>query len=161
MVDLVGQVIAVSGGGNNGLKNAGEPGAAAEIAGKAFADFRYGRMGIDGEQLSCGHQHAGGTDAALSAAALEKGFLQRVQFSIDGETLDGLDACAFGLQHWHKTAIDELTIHAHGAGPALAFAAPFLGAGEMEIFAQHIEEALHRQSFNDNTFAVYRESNGG
>ena len=162
MIGLVEKVVGFSGGsGNDGLEDARESGAAAEIAGKAFSDLRHGRVRIDGEQLSSRHQHAGRTDAALSAAALEERLLQRVQFSIDGETFNGLDARAFGLQHGHKTAIYEFAIHAHGAGATLAFAASLLGASEVQIFAQHVEETLHRQGSDGNTLAVHRESNGG
>src|ERR1700742_539022 len=64
-------------GREDGREDAREAGAAAEIAGEAFADFSHGWMGISLEELGRGHQHAGGANAALRAAALEKCLLQR------------------------------------------------------------------------------------
>ena len=97
------------------------------------------------EQVVGGEDHAGGADPALGSAVLEEALLDRVQRSggFGGETFNGGDRRAVSLQDRHQAGVDELAIHQHGAGAALAFAAPFLGSGEAEVFAQHVEQALH------------------
>ena len=101
------------------------------------------RVRVMREQMRGGHQHARRADAALRAAALQKCLLQRMENAVVCEPFDGLNVCAFGLQNRNEATIDQLAIHAHRAGAALAFAAAFLGAGEVQIFAQHIEQTLH------------------
>jgi hypothetical protein len=131
------------GGAMDGVKDFDEAGAAAEIAGETFADFFVGGVGIGFEKMGCGDKHAGCADSALGSAALQKSFLERVQFSVDSEAFDGLNAGSVGLQDGHEAAVDKLAVHAHAAGAAFAFAAAFLGAGEVKIFAEDVEETLH------------------
>ncbi len=66
-----------------------------------------------------------------------------MQFAFERQPFDGLNLGAFGLQHGHKATVHQLAIHAHRAGAALALATTFLGAGQMQIFAQHVEQPLH------------------
>ena len=61
-----------------------------------------------------------------------------------GDAFDGGDGGAFGLQDGDEAGVDQLAVHQDGAGAALAFAAAFLGAGEVEVLAQDVEQALHR-----------------
>src|SRR5580658_6602523 len=76
------------------------------------------------------------------------------------EAFDGLDHCAFSLQHGNEATVDKLAVHAHGAGAALAFAASLLGAGQAQIFAQHVEKALHGRRIHARSFAVDGEADG-
>ena len=80
---------------------------------------------------------------------LEKRLLQRMQLAVQREAFDCLNVRALGLQHRNEATVHELAIHAHGAGAALAFAASLLGPGQMQIFAQHIEQALHGRRIDD------------
>ena len=73
----------------------------------------------------------------------------------------GLDVGALGLQNRHQATVDELAIHADRAGAALAFAAAFLGSGQVQIFAQHVEQALHRRHLHGARFAIDGEVNRG
>ncbi len=60
--------------------------------------------------------------------------------------------CAFGLQDGDEAGVDEVSVEDDGAGSAFAFSAAFFGAGEVEVFAEDVEEALHRWGF-DGLFA--------
>ncbi len=99
------------------------------------------------EQRGGGDQEAGGAVTALGGAQLGEGDLERVQVWSLAKPLDGhdrgrrldLDRQGEAAQHWQ--AVDE-----HGAGAALAELAAVLRAGEVEVFAQDLEQGLvHRQ----------------
>ena len=64
---------------------------------------------------------------------------------VDGEAFDGGDVGAFGLEDGDEAGVDEVSVDEDGAGSAFAFAAAFFGAGEVEVFAEDVEEALHRR----------------
>ena len=95
-----------------------------------------------------GEDHAGGADAALGSAVFEEALLDGVEFFVDGDAFDGGDVCAFGLQGGDEAGVDEFAVHEDGAGAALAFAAAFFCAGEVEVFAEDVEEALHGRGFD-------------
>ena len=69
-------------------------------------------------------------------------------FCVDGEAFDGGDVCAFGLQDGDEAGVDQFAVHEDGAGAALAFAAAFFGSGEVEVFAEDVEETLHGWGFD-------------
>ncbi len=95
-----------------------------------------------------GEDHAGSADAALGSAFFEEALLDWMKFFVDGEAFDGGDLGAFGLQDWDEAGVDEIAVHQDCAGSAFAFAAAFFGSGEVQIFAEDVEEALHRRSFD-------------
>src|SRR4051794_9347776 len=148
-------------GGNYGFEYADESRAATEIAGKAFTDFGHRGVGIALQQVGRGHQHAGRADAALRAAAGQKCPLQRVHFSVAGQTLDGFDACALTLQHRNQATVYKLAIHAHCARAALAFTAAFLGSGQVQVFAQHIQQALQWRDAYFPLHTIHRDAYRG
>src|ERR1700722_11956667 len=108
-----------------------------------------------------GKDHAGGADAALGTAFREEALLDGVQLFADGQAFDGGDPRAFGLQDGDEAGVDEVAVHQDGAGAALAFAAALLCSSEMEVFAEDVEEALHRWSVNGFCVAVNGASDGG
>ena len=129
----------------DGFEDAHVAGAAAEISGEAFLDFGEGWVRVFGEQVVGGEDHAWGADAALGSAVLEEALLDGVElFAVGGgEAFDGGDLRAFSLEDRDEAGVDEFAVHEDGAGAALAFAAAFLGAGEVEVLAEDVEEALH------------------
>ncbi len=94
------------------------------------------------EQRLGRQHHPRNADAALHAALVDEGFLQRVQPAFVEQALDGLHRGAVGLVGHHQARVDGLPVHEHGAGAALALAAAFLGAGEPQVVAQQVEQAL-------------------
>src|ERR1700739_2937049 len=105
------------------------------------------------EKLMGGEDHARSADATLRPTFFEEALLDGVKLLVDDETFDGSDLRAFGLQNGNQAGVDQIAVHQDGAGSALAFAAAFLGAGEVQIFAEDIEKSLHRRSL-DGLFAV-------
>jgi hypothetical protein len=74
--------------------------------------------------------------------------------AVESKALHGLNGCSIGLKRRHQAAIHQLAVHAHGARATLAFAASFLGAGQVQIFAQHIEQSLHGQYTHRAIFTI-------
>ena len=73
---------------SDGLEDADEAGAAAEISGQPFANLgRSWDADCAASRLCRGHQHARRADAALRAAALEKSLLQRMQLAVAAPAL--------------------------------------------------------------------------
>ena len=106
------------------------------------------------EQVVGGEDHAGSADAALRSALLEEASLDGVEFLVDCDAFDGGDVGGFGLEDGDEAGVDEFTVHEDGAGAALAFAAAFLGSGEVEVFAEDVEEPLERRGFDGLGLAV-------
>jgi hypothetical protein len=113
------------------------------------------------EELRGSHQHAGRANSALRATVAKKRFLQRMQFSVESQAFYGLDVGSFSLHHWNQTAVHKLAVHADGTRAALAFTASFFGSGQMQIFPQNVEEALHWWDFDHSGFAIHVELNRG
>ena len=119
-------------------------GAAADIAAEPLLDLLAVGKRIGAKRRGRRHHHAGNAIAALAGAGLVESLLQHAQFAGMSERLDRLDRRALRLGHrqqarFHQHAIDEDRTRA-----ALAGAAAFLVAGEIEIVADEIEQALMR-----------------
>ena len=101
-----------------------------------------------------GEDHAGSADSALCTSTLEEALLDGVELLVDSYSFDGSDVCAFCLQGGDEAGVDQFSVHEDGAGAALAFAAAFFCAGEVEVFAEDVEEALHGRDFDGLLFVV-------
>ena len=75
---------------------------------------------------------------------IDKFLLQRVQIVTVGHALDGINGFAVGLDAHHQTGAHQDAIHSNTAGTAIAGAAAFLGAGHVELVAQHVQQGLSR-----------------
>src|ERR1700733_8725348 len=113
------------------------------------------------EEMMSGKNHAWGADAALSPAFFEETLLDGMEPFVDDQAFDGGDFSAFGLQDGDKAGVDQVAVDQDGAGPALAFAAALFGSGEVQVFAEHIEQPLHRWCFDSFFAAVDGELDGG
>src|SRR3974390_529009 len=114
--------------------------AAAEIAGKRRAYLLLGEMRGAVEERLCRHDHAAYAVAALRGLLLHEGALQRMRRRDGAEALDGrylarAERPDRGDAGAHGTAVNQ-----HRAGAALCKPAAELGAVELEIVAQHIEQ---------------------
>src|SRR5438270_3421331 len=148
----ISRLLRLPGGGNYRFEDADEAGTTAKITGEAFANLRHRRVWIALEQMVGGHQHARGADAALRAPAGQERLLQGLHFAVVREALNGFDAFAVHLQDRHEATVYQLAVQSHGARTTFAFAAAFLGSGEVQVFAQHVKQALHGR---DAEFALY------
>ena len=146
-------------------------GAAADIAAHAFAHFcraerhlvqilgdMAGDAGLD--LLQHGH---GGTDlprraiAALVTIMDDERFLHRVQRLGRAQPLDRRHILAVMHHRQRQAAVDAPAFDDDGAGAALAMVAALLGAGELEMFAQRIEQAGARVQLQMDLAAVHGE----
>jgi hypothetical protein len=59
-----------------------------------------------------------------------------------GEALDGGQAGAVGLGGEHEARVDDALVEANRAGAALAHEAALLGAGQVQLVAQHFEQRV-------------------
>ena len=119
-------------------------GAAAEVAGDAFADLGLRRLRVVVQEVDGGHDHAGRAVAALQAVFFPEPFLQRVQLVTLGEPFDGDDLGAICLDREDRTRFGAAAIDEHGAGATLARVAADVRASEIELFAQEVHEEHSR-----------------
>ena len=86
------------------------------------------RLGVLSQQRRGGDDLARGADAALKAAAVDEGLLQRAELLRRAETFDCRDLGAVGLDGEGQTGGNDATVQRDGAGAADADAASLLGA---------------------------------
>src|ERR1700692_1033504 len=108
-----------------------------------------------------GEYHAGCADAALGSALFEEALLDGMEFFVDDEAFDGGDFGAFCLQDGDEAGVDQVAVDEDGAGSALAFTAALFGSGEVQVFAEDVEEAFHRWGFDGFFVAMDGEWDGG
>ena len=135
-------------------------GAATQIAVERVADLSVRRLRVLGEQVGGGHDHAGRAEAALQPVLFPEGLLQRVQRAISREPLDGGDLPTFRLDGEHGAALHRLPIHVDGAGTALARVAADVGAGEIQLVAQHVREQRPWLDLRGPGHAVHVQGDG-
>ena len=92
------------------------------------------------EQADGGHDHARRAVAALEGLLVEERLLDRVERALGGQPLDGLDRLPGDAADRGDAGAGGLAVDQHGAGPARAFAAADLAAGQAEVVAQHAEQ---------------------
>src|ERR1700761_5513187 len=97
------------------------------------------------EEMAGRHDHARSADAALGSALFEKALLNSVKFLVVGEAFNGDDLGSLGLQDRDEAGVDQVAVDQDGAGSALAFTAALFRAGEMQVFAEDVEETFHRR----------------
>ncbi len=117
-------------------------GAAADVAAQAFLDLVEPGVRVAPQGGSRGHHHAGNAVAALAGTGLVEGPLQHRHAVVAVQVVHGLDLAALDLLHRRQAALDQLAVHEHGAGAALAGAAAFLVAGELELLAHEVDQAV-------------------
>jgi hypothetical protein len=117
-------------------------GAAAEIAFELLADRMVGQVVTPAvDDIDRGHDHAGGTEAALQAVMLAKRFLHRMQWTaVDRQPFDRPDPVPVRHHRKRGAGFDRLTVEVHHAGAALGGVATDMGAGEPQILAQELHE---------------------
>ena len=95
------------------------------------------------------HDEARRAEAALRAMGIDHRLLHRVQLAVvAAQMLDGRDAAALEHRQQENAGVDGAVAHLaaaqladhHGAGAAIAFRAPFLGARQPLGLAQIVEE---------------------
>ena len=136
--------------------------AAADVAAHAFAHFVGGqprpRREVGGDMAGNARldlvEHrdrradlARRAVAALVAVVLDEGGLHRVQLVRRAQAFDGGDAVAVVHHRQRQARVDPATVDDDRAGAALAVVAALLGAGQVQVFAQRIEQRGARVEF--------------
>src|SRR5688572_27620336 len=103
-------------------------------------DLVEARVGVAVEQGLRGHDEAGRAETALLGVVLDECSLERMELARPAAPLDGLDGPALGLDGEHGAGVDGLAFEEDGAGAAGAAVADLLGAGEVEVVAQGVEQ---------------------
>jgi hypothetical protein len=70
-----------------------------------------------------------------------------MQLIAAGNSLDRSYLAAVNLGHGNETTVHYPVVDDHGARATLTFTAAFLRAGELQLFAQDVEQARHRKHF--------------
>src|SRR6476469_8327245 len=115
--------------------------AAADVALDRVADLLVRRVGVAGQEIRCGHDHPRRAEPALEAVLRPEPGLERVERTVGSlHPLDRPDVRAVGLDREHRAALHGLAVDGHGARPALAGVAADVGAGELEVLAEELDE---------------------
>ena len=122
----------------------------AHVAGNAGLDFREHRDG--------GADLPGRAIAALIAVVFDERGLHGMHLVGRAQAFDGGDAIAFVHHRQREAGIDAPSARDHRAGAALAVIAALLGAGEMQVIAQRIEQRGARVELERVWFAVDLEA---
>jgi len=83
---------------------------------------------------------AGGAVAALESVVIEEGFLDGAEAGLVAKAFDGSNFRALSGDGEGETRVDTAAVEEDGTGAALAVIASFFAAGEIEVFAEEIEE---------------------
>jgi hypothetical protein len=106
------------------------------------------------------HDHARGAIAALQAVIVAERRLHRVQFVALGDALDRGDAGASRLARQHGARFDRPAVDMDDTGAALAGIAADMGAGQVQIFAQEMDEEGSVLDIGRDGLAVHRQFDG-
>src|SRR5712691_11736138 len=130
---------------------------AAQVARDRFLDPLAAWVWFSFEQGFCGHQDAGGAVAALCPAEIGERGLQWVQLGAVCEPLHGFDRPPFAIEGKREAGEHRHAFHQHRAGAAFAELAAVLGAGQVQVLAQHFEQRLVRGERNLLLLAVHAQ----
>jgi hypothetical protein len=98
------------------------------------------RIAVLLQQCDRAHDHPGRAVAALESSDFEEGALDRMEVAVAWQSLDGADGMAGRVCRADLTGSNRRTIEEHGTGAACTLAAAWLGAGELELLAEHVEQ---------------------
>src|SRR5207248_3169046 len=140
-------------------------GAAAKIAGEPVARFFLGRVLVFVEQRLRRDDKARCAEAALQGGVLQEFLLHRMQRLTLGDALDRQDRAALGLDAEHQAGTHDIAVDDDRAGAAIARAAAFLAARQVQFVAQAVEQCLlrlaeefHRLAIDDAGYVMLAHS---
>src|SRR5262249_30642367 len=100
------------------------------------------RIGVALEERLRRDEHARRADAALQGGVLQEFLLQRMELVAVRHALDRLYRLPAHLGAERQARAHEAPVDRDAAGAAVAGGAAFLGAGEMQLVAQDLEQRL-------------------
>ena len=99
--------------------------------------FLLTRARIFCQQRNAGHYHAGGTIGALHRVGLDECLLQRVQFAILFQSLDGGNLFGSDVADSSQTGPGRLPVYQYSTCAALTFTTAVFASGQVKIIAQN------------------------
>ena len=114
--------------------------AATEVPRNPLANLLFRRLRVVVEQIDGGRVHARRAVAALQSVLLPEAFLQWVQLIALGQAFDRHDFGAVRLDREDRAGFGASAVDEHRAGAALTRIAADVRAGEVEVFAQEVDE---------------------
>src|SRR5215831_7240774 len=133
--------------GLHGLNNVLVSRAPAEVSFKAMPDFLFGWARVPFEQLPRGYNHPWRAETALQSVLVPKSFLHGMQHSVPGNSFDGDEFSALGLNRKHRAGFDGLTVQRHGASATNGRLAADVRSREADDIAQVVNEQQPRLDF--------------
>ncbi len=115
-------------------------GAAAQVARERRADGAAVRARIAREERGQCHHEARRAEAALNRAGIDQRALNVRKGAIAGDTLDGDDGALRDFDGERQACADEHAVDEDVARAANAMVAAALGAAQVELVAQHVEQ---------------------
>jgi hypothetical protein len=115
-------------------------GAAAQVAAQGVADFGIGWIGICGKQVLYRHHEAGSAEAALRASPVTISFLNSGQSTVFADAFDRGDLLALAARGQQGAGEGRHAINQNGTGPAGGIVTAALGAGELQVLTERIEQ---------------------
>ena len=116
--------------------------------------------GVALEERGRGDEHPGRAEAALHAAVLEEGRLERAQLEPRREALDGGHLAALGLERKVRAAVHRLAVEQHHAGAAFRVVAALLRSREADGVTHRREQARSRLELDRIGDAVHAQGCG-
>jgi hypothetical protein len=114
--------------------------ATADIAAHPEPDFIWRTCMTFRDAAYSRHDLSRGAEAALQTIVLDECSLERMKLAIRFKALDRLDLSPIMHRSKRQAGDDPPAIEKHGASAAGTLIAALLRAGEIERFAQHIEQ---------------------
>ncbi len=119
--------------------------AAADVAAHQLADLVVGLRPAFGQQARGRADLARRAVAALECVVVDERLLQRMQRAVHRQAFDGGDLGAILHDGEREARIDAPAVDQDRAGAALPVVAALLGAGQVEMVAQRIEQGCPRR----------------
>src|SRR3954470_24846255 len=116
-------------------------GAAADVAAHELADVLLGVGVALLDQLDRGHDLPGSAVPALECVVVDERALHRMQLVLVGQPLDRADLVPGRRDRQREAGEHPPPVDPHRAGPAGALVAALLGAGEIQVLAQRVQQA--------------------
>src|ERR1700691_464481 len=147
------------GGFQDGLAHTHVGAAAAEVAAQPLLDFLVGGIRVAIKKGFGRHDESGRAVAALLPVVVDESFRDRVRLAARN-TFDSHNVYALGVDGQNRAAIYGFSVEDHGAGAAGGPVADPLGAGQLQVVAQRIEQRDARLQVEVLRFAVDLERDG-
>jgi hypothetical protein len=129
-------------------------GAASQITRECFFDLIASRRRMFVQQHLRSHQEPWRAVATLGGAEIGECVLQRMQPAVTDQPFDGCDTAAIAIHAEHQAGQNRLAVEQDSARTAFTQLAAVLGAAQVQVFTQDLEQRFVRGECDFDRFAV-------